>query len=400
MTSSGNQQSVIREGRHSRQPSVEEDSPFSVPPVLDVLGGLAHRFRRLWIGFGNLESLVLSPLTSQYPVTKPIYVSGLARSGSTLLHEVLCSHPGVATHRLKDYPFISTPYWWRRATAMTRATEARERPHRDKMMITIESPDALEEMLWMAFFPRCHDPNVDNRLDSHARHPEFETYYLNHLRKLLLAEEATRYAAKANYHVARLPYLLRLFPDAKFVIPFRAPVGHIASLVRQHAWFSQGHRQSPKSLAYMQRSGHFEFGLDRRAINLGDGNRVKEIQDAWSGGQEIRGWSLYWDMVYRSLADLLDSNEILRTASIVVRFEDLCDRPAEELTRILKHWRELPDMNPDPGEVRAEYSPSRLLQESAHGRRIDDHRISDFRNCSTLSNKNSPSLKTAPRTDL
>ena len=344
MTKALQHHSILGGESPSSPSAVESDSPFYVPPALDSLGGMVNRFRRLWLWFGNVESLVLAPITSQYPVIKPIYISGLARSGSTLLHEVVCAHPRVATHRIKDYPFVSTPYWWRRATATTRAGEPRERPHRDKMMVTPESPDSLEEMLWMAFFPKCHDPNVDNRLDGLARHPEFETFYRNHLRKLLLAEQATRYAAKANYHVARLPYLLRLFPDAKFVIPVRSPVGHISSLVRQHNWFSHGHRRSLKALAYMQRSGHFEFGLDRRPINLGDGNRVRDIQDAWSRGQEIRGWSLYWDLVYRALADLLDSNQAVRKASIVVRFEDLCERPAEELIRILKHC-ELTDTN-------------------------------------------------------
>src|SRR5262249_5035807 len=153
----------------------------------------------------------------------------------------------------------------------------------------------------------------------------------NHLRKLLLAEKATRYAAKANYHVARMGYLLRLFPDAKFVIPVRAPSGHIASLVRQQQWFSAGHRQSPRSLAVMRHSGHFEFGLDRRPINLGDRDRVRRIEDAWAGGDDIRGWSYYWDMVYGYLADLLESQQAIRKASVVVRFEELCQTPARVL---------------------------------------------------------------------
>ena len=345
MTMSGSMDFPIHERSQSRQSSVNKESPFYVPAVLDVLGGLVHRFSRLWKWFGNVESSILSAELESIPVTKPIFVCGLARSGSTLLHEILSSHPGVATHRIKDYPFVSTPYWWRRAIALARPTEARERPHRDKMMVTTDSPDSIEEMLWMAFFPRCHDPRRDNRLGAGVRNTEFEIYYRNHIRKLLLVEKATRYAAKANYHVARLPYLLRLFPDAKFVIPVRAPAGHIASLVRQHEWFSMGHRQSFKALSYMRRSGHFEFGLDRRPINLGDGKRVEEILKAWASGKEVLGWSIYWDMVYRYLAELLQTNEAVRKASIVVRFEELCDRPAEGLERLLKHC-ELPDTKP------------------------------------------------------
>ncbi len=205
------------------------------------------------------------------------------------------------------------------------------------MMITSESPDATEEMLWMAFFPNCHDPHVDNRLHSHDRSSPFDNYYRNHLRKLLVVENATRYAAKANYHVARLGYLLRLFPDARFVIPIRSPAEHIASLVRQHQWFSTGHRQSPRSLAVMQISGHFEFGLDRRPMNLGDGDRVNQIEETWARGDEIEGWAHYWDMVYRYLADLLESDPGIRRAATVVRFEEICEAPAEVLHRVLDH---------------------------------------------------------------
>jgi hypothetical protein len=345
MNKSGNNDSAVRATGPAEQSPVDKDSPFYVPPILNALGRMVSCFRHFWLWLGDVESMVLSPQFSQYPITKPIYICGLARSGSTLLHEVLTSHPNVATHRIKDYPFVSTPYWWRHATAFTHPTQARERPHRDKMMVTSESPDSIEEMLWMAFFPGCHDPRRDNRLQSADRNRAFDVYYLNHLRKLLLAEKAKRYAAKANYHVARLGYLIRLFPDARFVIPVRAPTGHISSLVRQHQWFSSGHRQSPKSLALMRRAGHFEFGLDRRPINLGDCERVNRILAAWAGGNEILGWSYYWDMIYRYLADLLESDQRIRKASIVVRFEELCKSPSETLRRVLAHC-ELPDAKP------------------------------------------------------
>ncbi len=316
---------------------VDRASPFYVPPTLDLLGRIVNRYPRFWTWLGQLESQVLASQLAQQKLARPIYVCGLARSGSTLLHEVLCSHPHVATHRIKDYPFITTPYWWRRATLAARPTEARERPHRDKMMVTPDSPDSIEEMLWMAFFPGCHDPKRDNRLIERDRQPAFDSYYLNHLRKLLFVEKATYYVAKANYHIARLEYLANLFPEARFVIPIRTPLGHISSLARQHDWFSAGQRQSPRALAFMQRSGHFEFGLDRRPVNLGDQERVDQIQSAWGSGHEIAGWALYWEMVYRYLADLLESQPAIRKAAIVVRFEELCDRPADILEGVLQH---------------------------------------------------------------
>jgi hypothetical protein len=314
---------------------------------------LVDRFRDFWLGLGRLESSLMREELRAVSLRRPVYVCGLARSGSTLLHEIVASAPGVATHRVKDYPMVYTPYWWRQATARRRPTAPRERIHRDRVMITPDSPDALEEILWMAFFPRCHDPSVNNRLEAEGRHPAFESFYRDHLGKVLLAERATRYVAKANYHVARLAYLVRLFPDARILLPVREPVSHIASLVRQHAWFSQGQRKHPRALAWMRRSGHFEFGRDRRPMNLGDGERVRAIQRSWAAGEEVRGWACYWDMVYSHLAHLLDADARVRAATKVVRFEDLCAAPAETIRAVLEHCA-----LPGGEQVVAQFTPS------------------------------------------
>jgi hypothetical protein len=315
----------------------DRESPFHVPQFLHVLGGLVQRHLEFWLWLGRLESRLLADQLNSLSIQAPIYVAGLARSGTTLLHQVIATHPAVATHRMKDYPMLFTPYWWRRATANIRPGPPRERPHRDGVMITTESPDALEEMLWMAFFRRCHDPTICQVLGAKDKNRAFERFYFAHIRKLLLAENVTRYAAKANYHVARLAYLARLFPDAKFILPIRAPTDHIASLMRQHRWFSQGERKHPPALAYMQRSGHFEFGLDRRPMHLGDGQEVQAILKAWSSGDEVFGLAKHWDMVYRYLAELLANDEQVRKATLVVRFDELCADPATTLRAVFAH---------------------------------------------------------------
>jgi hypothetical protein len=332
------QATAMREQGPSRAaPATAQESPFFVPPILDTLGGLVGRFPAFWIWMAGLESRRLADRTQQLSVRMPIYVCGLARSGSTLLHEVISSHPSVATHRVKDFPLVFTPYWWRHATANQRAQTPRERVHRDGVMITGDSPDALEEMLWMAFFPRCHDPSTCSLLQATDRRPEFESFYDLHIRKLLLAEGKTRYAAKANYHIARLPYLARLWPDARFIIPVRDPATHIASLMRQNRWFSVGQRKHPRALAYMRRSGHFEFGLDRRPMHLGDPEKVCRVVRAWKAGDEVRGLAIYWDMVHGYLARLLAENSAVRDAALVVRFESLCAAPAQVLQDVLRH---------------------------------------------------------------
>src|SRR5262249_47048240 len=106
--------------RMNNKRSGVKESPFEVPSLLHILGGLVQHYRSFWLWLGRLETNLLTAELSRVPLQMPLYICGLARSGSTLLHEIVASHPSVATHRIKDYPMIFTPYWWRRATAKLR----------------------------------------------------------------------------------------------------------------------------------------------------------------------------------------------------------------------------------------------------------------------------------------
>lgn len=314
---------------------------FEVAPWVDRLGAFISARPRLWIALGELETRLLSDEIDGTAIVQPIYLSGVARAGSTILLETLARHPDLVSHRYRDYPPVFTPYWWNRFLERVpqRDPSPRERSHRDGITVTPESPEAFEEILWMAFFPDLHGPARSEVLTSETSHPEFEAFYRSHLRKLLRVRGGRRYLAKGNYNVTRLEYLLRLFPDARFVIPVRSPAGHVASLMKQHALFCEGERRHPAALRHLRRVGHFEFGLDRRPINTGDDAAVAAIVAAWARGDEIEGWSGYWISIYRYLADRLDANADLRAASLVVRYEDLCGAPRETIRRVLAHCR-------------------------------------------------------------
>jgi hypothetical protein len=314
---------------------------FEVSGWVDTLGGLISRHQRFWIRLGDLETRMIADDLSGIPVEAPIYVSGLARSGSTILLEALARHEHTATHRYKDYPPVFTPYFWNwfLERAQKREGPAVERSHKDGIAITPESPEAFEEVLWMAFFPALHDPGASAVLDRKTRHPEFEAFYRDHIRKLLRVRGAARYLAKANYNVTRLEYLLEIFPDARFVVPVRDPVWHVASLMKQHALFCVAGTADPRALAHLQRVGHFEFGLDRRPVNIGDADGIGEILNLWQGGAEVEGWARYWSQLYGYVADRLEANPRLRDATLLVGFEELCREPRKVLRTVLDHCR-------------------------------------------------------------
>ena len=310
-----------------------------MPRWLDALGGFIDRTSGFWQKLGDLESSAHREQLDAIRIDRPFYVAGIARSGSTILLELLAGRPGVATHRYRDFPPIYTPLFWNRAFAQVYRSDAppAERAHKDRILVTPDSPEAMEEVLWMRFFRDGHDEAASQVLDAATSNPAFERFYADHLKKILLIRGGQRYLSKGNYNLTRFAYLLKLFPDARFIVPVRDPRWHIASLMKQHRLFDAEERRDPRILKHMQRAGHFEFGLDRRVINVGDTEAARAIAALWRDGQEVRGWARYWAMLYGFVVAQQERDAAVRNASLIVRYEDLCDRAETTLSAAFAH---------------------------------------------------------------
>lgn len=319
--------------------TAKPDKSTPVPGGQLFFARLMRRTGGLWERLGNLETRVLGGEIADVEIRGPIYVTSLARAGTTIITEMLARHPDVTSHRYSDFPPVWTPYWWNALRSKLPLPEvpAAERAHRDRLEVTPDSPEAVEEVLWMRFFPGAHDDSVSNVLDGDTDNPDFERFYRDHVRKLLAVRGAKRYLAKGNYNLARLEYLLKLFPDARFVIPVRDPVWHIASLMKQDRLFNAQHDANPKAKDYMHLLGHFEFGSGKHCINLGDPKIVGEIRRLWESDEAVKGWALYWRSLYEHLLARMDDNERLADAILLVGYEALCREPAETIDRILAH---------------------------------------------------------------
>lgn len=312
---------------------------FRVAGWVHALGGFIERQKPLWVRLGDLETRLLTGRLRPDAIDMPVYIAGLARSGTTILLEALARHPHVATHQYRDYPPVHTPFLWSRLLDYieTRPQEAAERAHRDRIVVTPASPEAMEEVVWMTFFPDCHDPGTSAVLDARTSNPAFERFYREHLAKLLLARGRQRYLAKGNYNVTRFQYIRKIFPDARFIVPVRAPFSHLASLLKQQRLFAAGTATHPRSRDHLRRLGHFEFGPDWRPANLGDAARTGAIVELWNRGEELRAWARHWAEIYGFVADLLAGDPELRAATLVVRYEDLCATPLGVLTQAFDH---------------------------------------------------------------
>ncbi|MBV8912471.1 MAG: sulfotransferase [Acetobacteraceae bacterium] len=306
-----------------------------------MLAELVLRHPGAWRALGDWETRLLTRQLAQVSIDRPVFIAGLARAGTTVLLRKLCELPGFVSHRYADFPFLFTPYAWSRLRR-PRPEVPRERMHADRIMVTAESPEAMEEVLWTAFFAHLHDPARSNVLDGIVRRPDFDAFFADHIRKLLLARGGRRYVSKNNYNVTRLGYLARLFPDARFIVPVRDPVAHVASLAKQHALFSRIQRESASVRRRLALVGHFEFGLDRRPINPGDDGAIASIQACWDREEDARGWARYWALIYRHLLQRFDADPDLARRTLLLRYEVLCDQPEGTALAIARHTGVVP----------------------------------------------------------
>ena len=297
---------------------------------------LGQRFTPIFRSLGELETDLLAERLAGVRIDAPVFVTGLARAGTTMLLNALSQADGVATHRYRDFPFLFTPVAWNWFQDRMRADQAAavERPHRDRIRITKESAEAFEEPIWQSFFPFTHAAGRLHLLDGSTRNEAFEACFRAHIRKILWLRGGSRYVSKGNYNVARIGYLARLFPTACFIVPVREPVAHVHSLVKQHVLFCRYASEDPRVPRYLAAAGHYEFGPQRRPINL-DADSIGAVEAAWRAGDDWRGYARQWALVYAHVRRLCETPGIGERVR-VVRYEDACARPQDTLGQVVE----------------------------------------------------------------
>lgn len=315
------------------------DSSFQVSWSDSFLTNLIHRNKLLWIKIADIETNYLIDDLNSIQIVKPIYICGLARSGSTILLESISSHPDIGTHKYRDFPAIFTPYFWNKFLSIASKKESlpTERAHKDRILVTKDSPEAMEEPLWMAFFNHLHDSGVDNILSFTDSNKHFEQAYKDHIKKLLFIRQRNRYLSKGNYNISRIGYLLKLFPDARFVVPIRNASSHVASLMKQHKLFMASSLNNQRAIDHLNAVGHFEFGPNRIPINTGNTGDIDRIINLWRSGEEVRGWAAYWSLIYSMVSNMCNNHPDVEKATLIVRYEDLCSNPFDWFERIFQH---------------------------------------------------------------
>lgn len=285
----------------------------------------------------DLENL-LNRQASSDTQGKHVFVSGLARAGTTVLMRSLYRSGQFRSLTYRDMPFVLMPKTWSDISSLFRRHEVeKERAHGDRVMVNFDSPEAFEEVFWRSFCGpdyifedslRPHRPAVETI-------EEFRRFVANVLASDVHPDQ-NRYLSKNNNNLLRLPAIAEAFPEAVILVPFRSPLEHAFSLKKQHDLFLVVHGQDPFARDYMDWLGHHEFGGNHRPFCFG--GREPCGADKLQTPEDLNYWLSRWSEAY---AHVLESKP---EKALLVSYEKLCDRQVPELERIFAH------MELEPGD--------------------------------------------------
>ena len=211
-----------------------------------------------------------------------VFVSGLARSGTTILLNALYDSDEFASLSYKDMPFVLAPNLWSKLSFTKQDIDLVERAHGDGIKVSSESPEAFEEVFWMTF----------NENDEGAQE-KFKTY----VQLINKKYQKERYLSKNNQNIRRLELISNTFPNSKILIPFRNPLQHAYSLFSQHQRFIEDSKKDKFISNYMKWIGHTEFGSNYIPIHN------KNL--SFKNDLDINHWLEQWYRTYQNCYETL-----------------------------------------------------------------------------------------------
>ena len=274
----------------------------------------------------DIENMIFSKKDHKF-TENPVFISGLARSGTTMLMRYLHETGGFRSLTYQDMPFVLMPNLWKKLSFRKVAGELKERAHQDGILVSLESPEAFEEVFWRIF---TGDQYIyKDRLKILKTNTEVLSKFRDFVGNALLSSDQPdklRYLSKNNNNILRLSYLKQSFPEAKIVIPFRDPLQHALSLLNQHTHFFAIQKEDKFSLDYMNWLGHFEFGLNQKPFDLNNNEIFRAMENIPKS--ELDFWLLSWKNYY---GFALENPE---DSCLFFCYEEFCKSPSNVLQKL------------------------------------------------------------------
>jgi hypothetical protein len=169
-------------------------------------------------------------------IKPPVYILGHWRSGTTLLHNLLCSYKNTAYPTTYQTVFPNNLFFLR--GLMKRIMQLHLPEHRlvDRVRMHVDYPQEEDFALgneagfsfyYWFYYPRDYQRISDEYLSlSHVGSLKAERYrsrYTRFIKRCMLNVRGDQYIAKNPPNMARIPFLQGLFPESRFIYIERNP---------------------------------------------------------------------------------------------------------------------------------------------------------------------------------
>jgi hypothetical protein len=174
----------------------------------------------------------------------PVFIIGFWRSGTTLLHNMMCQAPGAAyiTTYQTVFPNLMGHAWWFKP--IIGKFWPTHRPF-DNVKMDMDFPQeeeiALANLQDVSFYNFLYFPKDFERFyqkqlfmkDLEVKHiARWKSEYLKMIKKGIINTRGNRFISKSPSNMVRIKQILEMFPDARFIFIYRDPYKTVESFYR------------------------------------------------------------------------------------------------------------------------------------------------------------------------
>ena len=274
---------------------------------------------------------LLNQSSKNISIGRLVYISGLARAGTTIILKTLYDSNKFASLTYQNMPLITAPQIWKKINYTKNGKSGlTERAHGDGLLVNQESPESFEEIFWKTFSNDLLVKKKYLHINSFLEKDVCEIYK-KFVKNILSSysknnKDKRRYLSKNN-NILRIKKTQEIFPEAKIIIPFRDPVSHAGSLFAQHKKFIELQKNDSFIIDYMNWLGHFEFGLNFKPFLVNESVIPKNFEETL----QVNYWLKYWIQIHRYLIENFNEKNV-----IYLNHESLSKNPRDILLKLEK----------------------------------------------------------------